>query len=174
MDEAPEAAPAQGGGRAAAERVAFRERLWPAAWVWLAGVVVAATLGVVFVPATSVTVAAVVGVLALAGVAALLAWWSPVVRVVEPSPGAGWWLQAGEARIPLAALGTPEPLDAAAMRRALGPALDARSHRLIRGWVATGVQVEVTDPRDPVPYWLLSSRRPARLSAAITAPAADG
>ncbi|WP_336924108.1 DUF3093 domain-containing protein [Aquipuribacter sp. SD81] len=174
MDEAPGTAAARGHGSRGGPRVAFRERLWPAAWVWLSGVVVAATLGVVFVPATSLLVAAVAGVLALAGVAALLAWWSPVVRVVEPAPGTGWWLQAGDARIPLAALGAPEPLDAAAMRRALGPGLDARSHRLIRGWVATGVRVEVTDPRDPVPYWLLSSRRPARLSAALTAPTADG
>jgi len=29
--------------------------------------------------------------------------------------------------------------------------------------------VEITDPADPVPYWLISSRRPERLVAALRA-----
>lgn len=144
-------------------RTLYSERLWPAAWVWTWGALVAVTLGVVFVPATSVPVATGVGALALAGTFLLLRAWSPVVRVVEPEPGAGLWLQAGDARIPVVALGDLEPLDAAAMRAALGPALDARSFRVVRGWVATGVRAEVVDERDPVPYWLVSTRRPEAL-----------
>jgi hypothetical protein len=148
-------------------RTDFSERLWPAGWVWAAGVLVALTLGVVFVPATSTTFAAAVGALALVGTAALLRSWSPVVRVVEPEPGAGLWLEAGGARIPLSALGAVEVLDAEQMRHALGPGLDARSYRCIRGWVATGVKVPVVDERDPVPYWLVSSRHPRRLAAVL-------
>ncbi len=152
-----------------AEQERFRERLWPAPWVWGGGALVALTLGVVFVPATDLVAASVVAVVALGAVAALLAWWSPVVRVVEPAPGAGLWLQAGDARIPVVALGPAVPLDAPTMRHELGPGLDARSHRCIRGWVASGVRVPVTDPRDPVPYWLVSTRRPERLAAALAA-----
>lgn len=152
-------------------RTLYSERLWPAPWVWTSGALVAVTLGVVFVPASSVGFAVVVGVLALLGLFALLRWWSPVVRVVEPEQGSGLWLQAGDARIPLAALGPVETLDGEAMRVALGPALDARSHRCIRGWVATGVRVPVVDERDPVPYWLVSTRAPQRLAEAL---AADG
>lgn len=148
-------------------RTVYTERLWPAAWVWAWGVLVAVTLGVVFVPAASVGVAVAVGLLALAGTSLLLRAWSPVVRVVEPEPGAGLWLQAGDARIPAVALGEVEALDAPAMRTALGPALDARSHRCIRGWVPTGVRAEVVDPRDPVPYWLVSTRQPRRLAASL-------
>ena len=148
-------------------RTVYTERLWPAAWVWAWGALVAVTLGVVFVPAASVGVAVAVGLVALAGTFLLLRAWSPVVRVVEPEPGAGLWLQAGDAHIPAAALGGLEPLDAAAMRTALGPALDARSHRCIRGWVRTGIRVEVADARDPVPYWLLSTRQPQRLAASL-------
>ncbi len=155
-------------------RTVYTERLWPAAWVWTWGALVAVTLGVVFVPATSLGVAAGVGALALAGTFLLLRAWSPVVRVVEPEPGAGLWLQAGQARIPAAALGQVEALDAQAMRSALGPALDARSHRCIRGWVATGVRAEVVDTRDPVPYWLLSTRRPRRLAASLRAESLSG
>lgn len=150
-------------------RTVYIERLWPAAWVWVWGALVAATLGVVFVPATSIGVASGVGVLALAGTFLLLRSWSPVLRVVEPEPGAGLWLQAGDARIPAVALGDVEPLDATAMKVALGPELDARSHRCIRGWVATGVRAEVVDVRDPVPYWLVSTRQPRRLAASLRA-----
>ena len=150
-------------------RTVYSERLWPAAWVWAWGALVATTLGVVFVPATSVGVAVGVGVLALTGTFLLLRSWSPVLRVVEPEPGAGLWLQAGEARIPAVALGEVEPLDAAGMTAALGPGLDARSHRCIRGWVATGVRAEVVDVRDPVPYWLVSTRQPRRLAASLGA-----
>ena len=150
-------------------RTVYTERLWPAAWVWAWGALVATTLGVVFVPATSIGVAVAVGVTALVGTALLLRSWSPVVRVVEPEPGAGLWLQAGDARIPAVALGEVEPLDAAQMTLALGPALDARSHRCIRGWVATGVRADVVDARDPVPYWLVSTRQPRRLAASLRA-----
>ena len=150
-------------------RTLYTERLWPAAWVWAWGALVATTLGVVFVPATSIGVAVAVGALALTGTVLLLRLWSPVLRVVEPEPGAGLWLQAGDARIPAVALGVVEALDAAAMKLALGPGLDARSHRCIRGWVATGVRAEVTDDRDPVPYWLVSTRQPHRLAASLRA-----
>jgi hypothetical protein len=152
-------------------RTVHEERLWPAGWVWAGGALVALTLGVVFVPATSVPVAVAVGALALLGVAALLRSWSPVVRVVEPVPGEGLWLEAGGARIPLAALGPARALDAEGMRHELGPGLDARSYRCIRGWVATGVRVAVEDVRDPVPYWLVSTREPDRLAAALERPA---
>ncbi|MGJ7441570.1 DUF3093 domain-containing protein [Aquipuribacter sp. MA13-6] len=148
-------------------RTVYVERLWPAAWVWAGGVLVAATLGVVFVPATSIPTAVVVGLLALVGMFLLLRYWSPVLKVVEPGEGAGLWLQAGQARIPAVALGAAVALDAEQMRSALGPDLDARSHRCIRGWVATGVRLPVTDVRDPVPYWLVSSRDPAALAAAL-------
>ncbi len=149
-------------------RTVYVERLWPATWVWAGGVLVAGTLGVVFVPATSIPTAVVVGLVALVGVFLLLRYWSPVLRVVEPAEGAGLWLQAGQARIPAVALGDAVELDAERMRSALGPELDARSHRCIRGWVPTGVRLPVTDVRDPVPYWLVSTRDPAALAAALT------
>ncbi len=38
---------------------------------------------------------------------------------------------------------------------------------MIRGWVQPVVRVPITDPADPAPYWLLSSRRPKELAAAI-------
>jgi hypothetical protein len=34
--------------------------------------------------------------------------------------------------------------------------------------VASAVEITLDDPADPVPYWLISSRRPDELAAALT------
>lgn len=78
-------------------------------------------------------------------------------------------LVAGRARIELAYLAGPRPLDAAATRERMGPGADARAHLLVRPYVSESVVVDVVDPSDPAPYWLLSSRRPARLAEALRA-----
>ena len=38
---------------------------------------------------------------------------------------------------------------------------------LIRGWVSPVVRIELSDPSDPTPYWIVSTRSPAALVAAI-------
>jgi hypothetical protein len=82
-------------------------------------------------------------------------------------------LRAGSAHIPLTLLREPQSLDADATRYALGPGLDARAHVCLRGWVRTAVRVEVDDPADPTPYWIVSTRRPDALVAALGAGGTD-
>lgn len=150
-------------------RVRYSERLWPATWLWVVMLALAVTAGVAMYPAGGMTAVVVGCAVGIAGVSALLVWWASGVRVVDVTrDGAGQpWLQAGDARIPVAALGAPVALREAAWRAELGPGLDVRSHRCVRGWVRHGVRVPVTDPRDPVPYWLVSSRNPERLCQAL-------
>ncbi|MEV7109870.1 DUF3093 domain-containing protein [Streptomyces anulatus] len=82
-------------------------------------------------------------------------------------------LVAGDARIPLSALGEPEVLDAEEARAWRTYKADARAFMLLRGYVETAVRVEVTDPDDPTPYVYLSTRNPQGLAAALsTAPTA--
>ncbi|MEV6437891.1 DUF3093 domain-containing protein [Streptomyces anulatus] len=82
-------------------------------------------------------------------------------------------LVAGDARIPLSALGEPEVLDAEEARAWRTYKADARAFMLLRGYVETAVRVEVTDPDDPTPYVYLSTRNPQGLAAALsTIPAA--
>ncbi|WP_406138245.1 DUF3093 domain-containing protein [Streptomyces anulatus] len=82
-------------------------------------------------------------------------------------------LVAGDARIPLSALGEPEVLDAEEARAWRTYKADARAFMLLRGYVETAVRVEVTDPDDPTPYVYLSTRNPQGLAAALsTVPAA--
>ncbi|MDW4916708.1 DUF3093 domain-containing protein [Streptomyces californicus] len=85
------------------------------------------------------------------------------IRVVAGS------LIAGDARIPLSALGEPEVLDAAEAHAWRTHKADARAFMLLRGYVRTAVRVEVTDPEDPTPYVYLSTRDPQGLATALSA-----
>jgi len=59
--------------------------------------------------------------------------------------------------------------DGDAAREQRGVSLDARAWLVIRGWIDPVVKIELGDPDDPVPYWLVSSRKPQELVAALQA-----
>lgn len=76
-------------------------------------------------------------------------------------------LQAGRARIPVSLLSGPVALDAERTKQVAGVEADARAYLLLRPYVPRSVQVRVDDPADPTPYWLLSTRHPRTLAAAL-------
>lgn len=90
------------------------------------------------------------------------------VRVVADS------LVAGEARIPVSALGDVEELDAEEARAWRTYRADTRAHMLLRSYVPTAVRVKVTDPEDPTPYVYVSTRAPAALAAALRSAQGSG
>ncbi|MEO7745439.1 MAG: DUF3093 domain-containing protein [Actinomycetota bacterium] len=141
----------------------YVERLTPAPWVWLAVLPVAASSGLVVLTAFGARVAVPVAVVAVAVAAWALLRTSAVVSVDDGQ------LVAGRARIPVGQLGAVRELDPAQMSALRGPRADARAYLCQRGWIAAGFAVEVADPADPVPFWLVSSRHPARACAALLA-----
>lgn len=78
-------------------------------------------------------------------------------------------LRAGRASIPLEYVGRVEPLGPQDTRRVTGVDADARAYLLLRPYLKRSVRVEITDPADPTPYWLLHTRHPDRLAAALAA-----
>jgi len=72
------------------------------------------------------------------------------------------------ARIELTALADPVVLDREALRQQTGPMADRRAFVVSRPWLHTGVRVLVADSSDPTPYWVVGSRHPERLAAALT------
>ena len=76
-------------------------------------------------------------------------------------------LTAGRARISLEHVGEVEALDAARTRLLAGREADARAYLLLRPYLSRAVRIGIDDPADPTPYWLVSSRRPDRLAAAL-------
>jgi Protein of unknown function (DUF3093) len=139
----------------------YRERLWPAWSVCAFVLLLAVGLGLVVAPfgVTVMVVVAVVMTLVLEG----LLFASAATVGIEQG-----CFVAGRARIPLTFLGPPEVLDAAGMQYARGLGLDARAYLCLRGWIGPGLRIPVTDTDDPVPYWLVSSRRPQALADALT------
>ena len=96
-------------------------------------------------------------------VMAVSSYGSARIRVVAGS------LVAGDARIPLTALGDAQVLDAEEAMAWRSYKADPRAFMLLRSYVPTAVRVEITDPADPTPYVYLSTREPERLVAALAA-----
>jgi hypothetical protein len=146
-----------------ADRVAsHHERLRvPLRW-WVQGTMLIATFWLAFVVSMPATLAwTATGVLALVMVLLFWGYGSPRVQVQDG------WLRAGRARISGEFLGDAEPLDPEATRRVAGRDADARAYLLLRPYLKRAVRVTVRDTRDPAPYWLVSTRDPERLAAAI-------
>lgn len=138
----------------------FAERLRPGPAVWIVIVGLAGMLTISFVP-LGLGLALGVGSGALVMGAVLALATAPRVAVADGE------LHAGSAHIPLDLLGAVRVLDREATRHEMGPALDARAYVCLRSWIGTGVRIEVRDPLDPTPYWLVSTRRPQALVAVL-------
>ena len=143
--------------------MSYHEKLRaPASW-W----VIALLFGLTFVTAVGFYLGPWVAVAGGAGTPAGLAG-APgaigrtTVRVDERGVTVGRslleWPYVGEVRV----------LDAATTHDRLGPDADARAHVVQRPYIAEAVEVGVVDAADPHPYWLVSTRQPAQLAAAIT------
>jgi hypothetical protein len=136
------------------------ERLWPGPGLWAVVVAFAAGLGVALIPVSLATAVIVCAAALVTGVA-LAVTTTPRVAVADGE------LTAGAAHIPLSLLGEVTVLDREGIRTAMGPELDARAYVCLRSWIGRGIRVELIDPADPTPYWIVSSRRPGELAAAI-------
>jgi hypothetical protein len=140
----------------------YRERLAvPAAWWFLAVPVIGLLGGELWAGFGGWAGAVIFAVFAAGLVAALAAWGSSRIEVSEGR------LTAGRATLPLSSVTEVVTLDerqAAAMR---GPQADPAAHMLLRPFLKRAVYIAVHDPAGQVPYWLIGTRRPAELAAAI-------
>jgi len=78
-------------------------------------------------------------------------------------------LWVGEAHLPLDYVGEIQVVSVKDKRKVLGPHLDPAAYVLHRGWVGPVVRLRQTDPEDPTPYWVFSTRHPDRLVEALRA-----
>jgi hypothetical protein len=140
----------------------YHERLWvPPTW-WLLGLAMIVLLGAELAAGFSPVVTwAIFAVLAGCCVAMFTHWGLARVEVT------GGELRAGKARLPLAATGQVSALDRAQTRAINGPRADPAAFRLMRPYLRQAVYVEVTDPAIGTPYWLVATRHPGELAAAI-------
>ena len=139
----------------------FRERLTvPVVWWVLAGlfslsvlIAVGAYLGPAWGVGTSLATLLVA--------AAIFGSASIVISIDEQE------IQVGRATIEHTYIAACRALSAEETRRRTSIEADARAHLVVRPYIKTAVEIALDDPEDPVPYWLVSTRRPQQLAAAL-------
>jgi hypothetical protein len=142
----------------------YDERLAvPLRW-WVQGSMLVASLWLALIVAVPGLLAWAVTVLALALLIVLLRGYGASRIVVDYDS-----LRVGRARIEARHLVRADSLDPEQARRAAGVEADARAFLLLRPYLKRAVRVEIIDPADPAPYWLVSTRHPDELAGAVRA-----
>ena len=76
-------------------------------------------------------------------------------------------LRIDRAHIDIKYLGDAKILDSSAMRLLRTRDADPAAYLAIRFWIPTGLKIAVVDPRDPTPYWLITSKRGEEIAALL-------
>lgn len=139
----------------------YEERLTaPRTW-WLVCFLTGVSMALILLPfGTLPLLGGLVGGTAAAAVVTS-SYGSVRIRVVGDA------LIAGEAKIPVSALGTPEILNPEEARAWRTHKANPHAFMLLRAYIPTALRIPVTDPSDPTPYVYLSTREPERLVAAL-------
>lgn len=142
----------------------YTERLRvPVSW-WLLAIPVIAVLGAEIFAYGNLrgiwpTVVYVVFTAVVAGF--LLSWSSATITVGDGV------LLAGGATLPLEHAGEVAALDEKQSARLRGPRGDPTAYLLLRPYLKFTVYIAVTDPAGAHPYWLIATRHPEELAAAV-------
>ena len=142
----------------------YRERLY-VTWYWWPLPLLAAALLAAEVHLGYPGVRSWLPYVLLLPITALLLWRAGSVSV-RVQDGELW---VGNAHLPLRFVGEIQIVSTKDKRRALGPHLDPAAYVLHRGWIGPVVRLRQTDPEDPTPYWVFSTRHPDRLAEALRA-----
>jgi hypothetical protein len=139
----------------------YEERLTaPRSW-WLISLLIGVSVALVLLPFGTLPMLAGLAGGTAATAVVVSSYGSVRIRVV------GGLLIAGEAKIPVTALGEAHVLDAEEARAWRTHTADTRAFLLLRAYSPGALRVEVTDPEDPTPYLYLSTREPERLAEAL-------
>ncbi|WP_132143517.1 DUF3093 domain-containing protein [Kribbella antiqua] len=142
---------------------AYRERLSvPVSWWIIAAAAVVTLFVITAVPAGTLAGTLVAGVALVLLLTFFIQYGGARVEVDAER------FRAGRALIERAYLGEVEALTGDDARHAFGRDCDPKAYLLLRSYVRGAVRVEITDPRDPAPYWVIATRAPERLAAALS------
>jgi hypothetical protein len=134
----------------------------PVSWWIVAAAAVITLFGIVAVPVGTLAGAVVGGLAAVLLLALFLRYGGARVEVDDQR------LHAGRAEIDRTYLGTVEPLTGDDARNAFGRDCDPKAFLVLRSYISGAVRVQITDPADPAPYWVIATRHPDRLAAALS------
>jgi hypothetical protein len=142
----------------------YDERLSPPWWTWPAALVLALLVAAQIHSGADGVARSVVPyvVLPLLTVVVMLALSRGRVRVRDGV------LHVPGARVALDDISGADPLDREATRRLRGPLAHPLAYSATRPWLPCAVRVALDDPDDDTPYWVVGSRRPHALAAALS------
>lgn len=144
----------------------YREQLLvPVLWWVLAAINVLLLGSEVWAGLGGIIPALVYTILTVIVVAFLVNWSAAAVEVSDGT------LRAGRATLALDRIGDVISLDEEQSAVLRGPRSDPAAHLLLRPYLKRAVYITVADPGSTVPYWLIATRRPDELAAAIEAAA---
>lgn len=159
MPESSSAAPVPSTPSAGAA-VIYREKLWPNAWLWIIAAGFSGAGILMFAP-ISAAAGYTAAVVLFAIIAVLLVLSTPTILVTENT------LTVGRATIERRFVGAALPFRGEEATAERGTRLNGLAYLCIRGWIDPVVKIDITDPSDPTPYWLASTRHPDNLAAAL-------
>jgi len=145
-----------------ASEVLFTEKLWPTIWIWVV-VVGLSSAGILMFAPISAAAGIIAALVLLAVMTTLLVVSTPTITVTRDS------LRVGRATIDRKFVGTAEAFKKGEATAERGTRLNGLAYMCFRGWIDAVVKIDITDPADRTPYWLVSSRRPDELVAALGA-----
>lgn len=170
MPDQPTATPENSAAAVAAPHP-YRERLWVPLWWWPIGFAIAGLLAAeIHMGAPGIRAWLPYVLLAPLPVWVLL-WFSRHRLEVTVTDGIAE-LRVGRAHLPVNFVARAAAVPATAKSAALGRQLDPAAYVQHRAWIGPMALLVLDDPDDPTPYWLVSTRRPERVLAALGLPSA--
>jgi hypothetical protein len=153
---------ARGGVNRAVEVIRYRERLRTPWWWYPIGIGVASLLaGEFHISGLPLTDWIPFGVLVPAAILIIWALGRGELAISDEE------LRVRGAHISLRYISGAVALDANTLRRVVGREGDPQAFVSIRPWIGPGVQLWLDDADDPTPYWVVSTRHPARVVGLI-------
>jgi hypothetical protein len=151
----------------------YRERLWVPLWWWPVAFAITGLLAAeIHMGAPGVR--AWLPYVALFPVPIWVLVWLSRHRVeVAPDSTGTPELRVGRAHLPASFVARAAAVAPTAKSAALGRQLDPAAYLQHRPWIGPMVLLVLDDPDDPTPYWLVSTRRPDRVLAALGIPGTE-
>lgn len=142
----------------------YDERLTVPWWWWLAAVVVTALGGYEIQLAARNSLWSIIGYVVIGLLCGSILWSTGRARVTVSRDRE---LHAGKARLPRAVIARGAVIPPSAKSAAMGRQLDPAAYLVHHAWVKSMVLLVLDDPDDPTPYWLVSTRHPEKVLAAL-------
>lgn len=146
------------------QRPRYAERLTVPWWWWVAAAVFVGLVGYEIQLAARQAAWSIVGYVIVGLLVAAVLWSLGRPQVVVTADRE---LRAGKARLPRSVMARGAVIPPSAKSAAMGRQLDPAAFLMHHAWVKSMVLLVLDDPDDPTPYWLVSTRHPEKVLAAL-------